>query len=164
MSDKNMNALEKIEILSKKIGLNEKKEKTIIDIKDGETPDQKLLVLKSGDWDAKEPWFAIDKDDKIHTIISLDTLLQIIKSLQKAQEENFNLKLEKTIWQNIPIDFQDVWIVAMDEIKKRLKNSKDKNQVDINIEKVVQDIKKKHPNLFLNMDHFLSQKLPQELL
>ncbi len=164
MSDKNMSALEKIEVLSKKIGLDEKKEKTIIDIKDGDTPDKKLLVLKSGDWNGEEPWFAIDKDDKIHTIISLDTLLQIIKSLRKAQEENFNLKLEKTIWQNIPIDFQDVWIVAMDEIKKRLKNSKDKNQVDINIEKVVQDIKKKHPNLFLNMDHFLSQKLPQELL
>jgi len=163
MDDKKMSALEKIEILSKKIGLDDK-EKTILNIEDTDEEDKKLLVLKSGNWDGDEPWFAIDKDQKIHTIISLDTLLQIIKSLRQAQEENFNLKLEKTIWQNVPIDFQDVWIVAMDEIKKRLKESKDKNQVNINIEKVVQDIKKKHPNLFLNMDKLLSQKLPQELL
>ena len=120
MDEKKLSALDKIDILSKKIGLKEDKEKTILNIEDTDEKDKKLLVLKSGDWDGDEPWFAIDKDDKIHTIISLDTLLQIVKSLRKAQEENFNLKLEKTIWQNVPIDFQDVWIVAMDEIKKRL--------------------------------------------
>ncbi len=164
MDEKKLSALDKIDILSKKIGLKEDKEKTILNIEDTDEKDKKLLVLKSGDWDGDEPWFAIDKDDKIHTIISLDTLLQIVKSLRKAQEENFNLKLEKTIWQNVPIDFQDVWIVAMDEIKKRLKNSEEKNSVNINIEKVVEDIKKKYPNLFLNMDRILSQKFPQELL
>ncbi len=164
MNNKKLDSIEKIEILSKKIGLGNNREKTILDIQDTESPDKKLLVLKKGNWDGEEPWFAIDKDEKIHTIISLDTLLQIIKSLKTAQEENFNLKLEKTIWQNIPIDFQDVWTVAMEEIKDKLKDSKYKNSVDINIEKVVKDIKKKHPNLFLNMDNFLSQKLPQELL
>ncbi len=163
MDIKKENALEKINILAKKIGFNKNKEKTILNIQKGDNPDQRLLTLQSGEWDGDEPWFAIDENNKIHTIISLDTLLHIIQSLKETQEENFNLKLEKTIWQNIPVDFQDVWIVAMDEIKKQLANSKDLKSVNIDIEKVIKSIKKKYPNLFLNLNNFLSQKTPENI-
>ncbi len=162
MSEKKINAIEKIHLLSKKIGLDDDMEKTILNLEKTDEPDKKLLTLKSGSWDGEEPWFLIDEDEKIHTMLSLDTLLQIIKALQKTQEENFNLKLEKTIWQNVPIDFQDVWVVAMDEIKKRLKNAKDKRSLDINVSEVVKEIKKKHPNLFLNLDRYLSQPNKEE--
>ncbi len=151
------NAIDKINILSKKIGLDENREKTILNLEDTDTPNRKLLTLQSGDWENEEPWFMVDKDGKIHTILSLDMLLNIIKSLRVAQEENFNLKLEKSIWQNVPIDFQDVWVVAMDEIKKQLKNSKNARSLNIDIDRVVKDIKKKHPNLFLNIDKYLFQ-------
>jgi len=97
-------------------------------------------------------------------LTSIDTFLQIIQSLQKAQEENFNLKLEKTIWQNIPLDFNDVWTVAMTEIKKQIENSKDKKTIGINTEKIVQDIKKKYPNLFLNLDMYLPPNLNGEMI
>ena len=151
------NAIDKINILSKKIGLDENREKTILNLEDTDAPNRKLLTLQSGDWENEEPWFMVDKDGKIHTILSLDMLLNIIKSLRVAQEENFNLKLEKSIWQNVPIDFQDVWVVAMDEIKKQLKNSKNARSLNIDIDRVVKDIKKKHPNLFLNIDKYLFQ-------
>ncbi len=164
MNDKKMSSIDKINIISKKIGLDKNQEKTVINIESTEDPSKKLLTLKSGDWDGDEPWFAIDENDKIHTIVSIDTLLQIIKSLRKAQEENFNLKLEKTIWQNIPIDFQDVWVVAMNEIKKQLKISKDKKTVGIDTQKVIQDIKKKHPNLFLNLDMYLPPKTNEDMI
>ena len=164
MKEKTLNAIDKINILSKKIGMDENQEKTILNLEDTDSPDRKLLTLKSGNWENEEPWFVIDKNGKIHTMLSLDTLLHIVKSLRIAQEENFNLKLEKSIWQNVPIDFQDVWVVAMDEIKKQLKNSKDKRSLNIDIDKVVKDIKKKYPNLFLNLDKYLSGANQEEMI
>ena len=158
------NALDKINLLSKKMGLDEKEEKTILNLEDTNDSSKKLLTLKSGNWNDKEPWFVIDQDGKIHTMLSLDTLLYIINALRSAQEENFNLKLEKSIWQNVPIDFQDVWVVAMDEVKKQLKNSKDKKSFNIDIDKVVKDIKKKYPNLFLNLDKYLSGINQEEMI
>ena len=164
MKEKTLNAIDKINILSKKIGMDENQEKTILNLEDTDSPDRKLLTLKSGNWDNEEPWFVVDKNGKIHTMLSLDTLLHIIKSLRITQEENFNLKLEKSIWQNVPIDFQDVWVVAMDEIKKQLKNSKDKRSLNIDIDKVVKDIKKRYPNLFLNLDKYLSGANQEEMI
>ncbi len=158
------NALDKINLLSKKMGLDEKEEKTILNLEDTNDSSKKLLTLKSGNWNDKEPWFVIDQDGKIHTMLSLDTLLYIINALRSAQEENFNLKLEKSIWQNVPIDFQDVWVVAMDEVKKQLKNSKDRKSLNIDIDKVVKDIKKKYPNLFLNLDKYLSGINQEEMI
>ena len=158
------NALDKINLLSKKMGLDEKQEKTILNLEDTNDSGKKLLTLQSGDWNDKEPWFVIDQEGKIHTMISLDTLLYIINALRVAQEENFNLKLEKSIWQNVPIDFQDVWVVAMDEIKKQLKNSQDKKSLNIDIDKVVKDVKKKYPNLFLNLDRYLSGINQEEMV
>ncbi len=158
------NAIDKIKILSKKIGMDNNQEKTILNLEDTDNPERKLLTLQSGTWENDEPWFVIDKNGKIHTMLSLDTLLQLIKSLRIAQEENFNLKLEKSIWQNVPIDFQDVWIVAMDEIKKELAKSKDKKSFGIDIDKIVKDIKKKYPNLFLNLDKYLSQTNQEDII
>ena len=110
------NALEKIESISKDIGLSKKDKKTILKIEKTDNPDIKTLNLQSGSWEANEPWFVIDEDNNIHTLVSIESLLKIIEALKLAQQENFNQKLEKTIWQHIPIDFQDVWVVAMDEI------------------------------------------------
>jgi len=124
------------------------------------------LHLKNGSWESDEPWFAIDLDDeeKAYAFIPADTFSQMVEAMKTAQQENFNLKLEKTIWQNVPIDFQDVWIVAMDEIKKELAKSKDKKSFGIDIDKIVKDIKKKYPNLFLNLDKYLSQTNQEDII
>jgi len=164
MDEKQQTAIDKIKLLSNKIGLDENSEKTILNLEDTNIPEQKLLTLQSGDWEDEEPWFVVDKNGKIFTMLSLDTLLHIVKSLKTTHEENFNLKLEKSIWQNVPLDFQDVWVVAMDEVKKQLKNSKDKRTLNIDIDKVVKDVKKKHPNLFLNLDKYLSQTNQEDMI
>jgi hypothetical protein len=145
------NALEKIESISKDIGLSKKDKKTILKIEKTDNPDIKTLNLQSGSWEANEPWFVIDEDNNIHTLVSIESLLKIIEALKLAQQENFNQKLEKTIWQHIPIDFQDVWVVAMDEIKRIAASSKDKKNINIDIEKLIKSIKSKHPNLFFNL-------------
>ncbi|MDR0467814.1 MAG: DUF2603 domain-containing protein [Campylobacteraceae bacterium] len=142
---------EKIDSASKSIGLDSSKT-AVLRVKTTDNPDIKEVHLTSGSWDDEEPWFVIDENEKIHTLISIDTLTNVIKDLNLTQQENFNLKLERTIWQHLPIDFGDVWVVAMDELKNMAKQSDKATAVKLDIEKLVLDIKKKHPSLFVDIN------------
>ncbi len=151
--------MSQIELLSQTLGLPKNSERTILKMSSNpENPNEKTLKLISGSWDSKGPWFIVDENDKIHTVLPVETTIKLIESLKKAQEENFHLKLEKSIWQNVPIDFEDVWVVAMDEIRKIVQESKDKNILNINIDKLIKKIKKEHPNLFLDMQKIFMQQ------
>ena len=149
MAEKKLKVFEMIDAISKDIGLHE--DQTVLEIENTDNPEIKRLKLTSGSWNAKEPWFVVDENQKLHTMISMDSINKIIDKFKETQEENFNLKLEKTIWQNIPIDFQDVWAVAMDEIKSMAKKQgQDRKVFDVDLEALVKKIKAEHPNLFLN--------------
>lgn len=150
MNEKNeLTVFEMINAISKDIGLDG--DKTVIEIEKTDNPDVKKLNLKSGSWEASEPWFIVDEKKKVHTMMSMHSVNKIVKNFKNSQEENFNLKLEKTIWQNIPIDFHDVWAVAMDDIKSMASNGKkDSKVINVDLEKLIEKIKEEHPNLFLN--------------
>jgi len=145
-----LSVFEMINIISKDIGLDG--DKTVIEIENTDNPEVKKLNLKSGSWNAKEPWFVVDENQKLHTMMSINSVNKIVENFRSTQEENFNLKLEKTIWQNIPIDFQDVWAVAMDEIKSMATHKdKDTKVINVDLEELITKIKAEHPNLFLNL-------------
>ncbi|DAB32782.1 MAG: hypothetical protein PWQ42_243 [Sulfurospirillum sp.] len=151
MSDKEKKELSIYEIInaiSKDIGISDK---TVIQIEGTQDPDIKRLSLQSGSWEASEPWFIVDEQNKLHTMISMDSVNKIITNFKAAQQENFNLKLEKTIWQNVPIDFQDVWAVAMDEIRMLSKDNGNSKVINVDLEALVGKIKKEHPNLFIDL-------------
>jgi len=144
-----LSVFEMINIISKDIGLDG--DKTVIEIENTDNPEVKKLSLKSGSWSANEPWFVVDENKKLHTMMSINSINKIVENFRATQEENFNLKLEKTIWQNIPIDFQDVWAVAMDEIKC-IATGKDEDikVINVDLEELIINIKAEHPNLFFN--------------
>jgi len=144
--------LKQIGTMAKDMGIENPQDVTVVHLVDTDDPNKKILELIQGSWENRAPWFVIGKDDKIFVLSSLESILQLLKSLNEAKYENFNLKLEKAILENLPVDFNDVWVVAMDEIQKRLSESKNKNLLDIDIRKLVKDIKKHHPNLFLSFE------------
>jgi len=148
------NLLSQINKMAAEIGIENPTNVTVVKLEDTDDPNKKTLELIQGSWENKAPWFVVDQHDKVFVLSSIESILQLIKSLNEAKYENFNLKLEKAILENLPVDFNDVWVVAMNEIQKRLAESKNKNVLDIDIKKLVRDIKKNHPNLFLNLKQF----------
>ena len=155
--------LNKINALSESMGYGNE-DKTVFEIKSTENPKMKELILQSGSWDDDKPMFAFDKekDKKAYVFISSEHFSKLLNKLRASKEENFNLKLEKTIWQYVPADFDDVWVVAMDKIKKYIhNNTNDQQPININLDEIISDIKKEHPNLFINLKDFSPVQLPQ---
>ena len=155
--------VDKINALSKSLGFT-RDNQTLLEIKKTDDKNIKELHLKNGSWESNEPWFAIDTDDeqKAYAFIPADAFSQMVEAMKTAQQENFNLKLEKTIWQNVPIDFEDVWVVAMEDIRNHARRENPNKQVSIDLDKLLKKIKKEHPNLFINLKEFIPQQLDNQ--
>lgn len=89
------------------------------------------------------------EDDTIE--IPIEVLNTVINMMQDLQKENFELKLEKSILQHLPTDFEDVKAVVVD----KLDNNYDSNS----IENAVNEVRNQYPNLFIDMKNFLNRTL-----
>jgi len=143
---------EKINLINKALGLN-KKNPILLELKNTEDKNIKELHLKSGSFDPNEPWFITDSEDekKAYAVLPMETFNQLIKTLKEVQQENFNLKLEKSILSQVPVDFEDVWVVAMNRIENLIDKENPNKPISIDIDKLIKEIKEEHPNLFINM-------------
>jgi len=132
-----------------------KKRATIVDLESG----KKELVMQNSDWCEDEPLYVESEDGKkTFVMINHDSFKELVKIVKKHQEEAFKLKLEKEILQSMPIDFDDVWVVAMNEIKK----SAASNGKNVDTKDIIKNIKKSYPNLFFDMESFISGKIAEE--
>ncbi len=147
--------LQKINRLSSAMGFSQDNQ-ILLEMKDTKDDNIKEIHLKSGKFDSEEPWFVVDeKDDKkAYAVLPLDAFNKVIDILRDVQQENFNLKLEKSIWKEVPADFEDVWMVAMDQVKQLVDKQNPDKPISVDIDRLVRDIKKEHPNLFVNMKNF----------
>ena len=107
--------------------------KTIVKCKD-------LEVIEG---DLKSPLWIMQTDDDIKVVLDIDEYIQILKTNEELLRENFELRLERAILGEFPIDYDDVKAVVLEEMKK---NS------DKDLEEIVNKIKLEHPNLFYNVD------------
>lgn len=152
------NTQKKIDEISSDLGL-EKDKRAIMEILSTDDPSSRALVLKSGSWNSKEPWFVIDEEGQGHTIISLWLLSSLLDGYRQAQKECFELKLEKSIWQSIPVDFADVWSVAMSEVIKQANPATIGSISRIDTDLLIRDIKKAHPNLFVDLNEITQRNI-----
>lgn len=144
MAKSSSKSLVMIEKIAKGLDVSKQKEQTLLQMSASEHENAKILTLKRGSWSGKEPWFVLDEKQKLHALIPIEALSKVMENLKQMEEEAFSMKLEKSILQQLPIDFQDVWTVAMEEVQKR-------KSKDIDFEKLIRKIKKEHPNLFLDL-------------
>ena len=107
--------------------------KTIVECKD-------LEVIEG---DLKNPLWIMKIKDDIKVVLDVDEYLKIMKLNEKLLKDNFELRLEKAILSEFPIDYDDVKAVVLEEMKK----NKDKS-----LEEIVDKIKLEHPNLFYDFD------------
>jgi len=112
----------------------------------------KSLTLLEGDWsEGRRPWIVIDEHNKIHTMVSISSMMQLLHSFSNSAMENFNLRLEKAIWSRYPLDFFDVWAVATGEINHMIEEHQAETVLEIDTERLIEKIKLEHPNLFMHV-------------
>ncbi|WP_279176994.1 DUF2603 domain-containing protein [Campylobacter insulaenigrae] len=143
-----------IDDLLKQLGMEEQN-RTVFHLKNINEK-EKQIILDAKCKEVLEPWFIIDENDEVKTMFSIKTLIDFFQKAKEIQRHNFELRLEKAIYQQIPIDFRDVWIVAMDEIQKQINNGT--KEANIDLEQLITNIHIKHPNLFFNMKE-MAQKV-----
>ncbi|GAB6046111.1 hypothetical protein JCM11957_17100 [Caminibacter profundus] len=101
----------------------------------------KKLELIEGD--LSEPmWVMLTQDNNVKVVISPEDYISMMETLKGVMKENLELKLEKAILSEFPIDYEDVKAVVLEEMKKS----------DKSIKEIVEKVKLEHPNLFYNID------------
>ncbi len=87
--------------------------------------------------------WVMEIDGKLKAVMDMDEYLEMMEMTKKLLKENFELKLEKAILSEFPIDYDDVKAVVLEEMKKN---------PEININEILNKIKLEHPNLFYNIE------------
>lgn len=146
-SKKLINSLKIIENISHTLGISDR-ERITFDIEEI-SPNELRVRIVNGTKNFKSPWFAI-KNEEPYIFMPAEILDMVFRMLRTAQKESFELRLERSIWQHMPIDFGDVWRVAMDEL------ARGNFAKEPDLEKLIAKIKQEHPNLFVDMTSFIA--------
>lgn len=141
--------MKEIDAVAKRLGMPNPSQRPVMQIVQGDSEDKKSLELKRGSWSDEQPWFIIDEEGRLLVLSTAEAMSAIMSSLQHMGEEVFKARLERAIAKELPIDFHDVWVVAMHELQQRLKEGAQAQSVDL--ENLVKSIKRKHPNLFYSL-------------
>ena len=97
--------------------------------------------------------FSIKIGDEDYVLL-LDSEYKKIQEIMQLNHEALIFKsLEKEILQEMPRDFDDVFVVAKTLLQSV--QSKKKNLTIYDIKKVVKEIKINYPNLFVNIDEYV---------
>ncbi len=118
------------EKIAKKLNVNEK---TIIKCNDVE-------VVEG---DINNNLWILEVEDKLKVALDVDEYINLMENMKKIMKENLELKLERAILSEFPVDFDDVKAVVLEEMK---------HNDDKSIDEILDKVKLEHPNLFMNID------------
>ena len=104
--------------------------------------DTMLLAMERGGFSKEDLSFLRDDEGEEYVVFPQKLFVRLLTRIRNIQEEKLIMKLEKDIISQMPIDFDDVWCIALKEIKNYKKDPK----------KIIQNIKKRYPYLFVNFD------------
>jgi hypothetical protein len=118
------------EKVAKKLNINEK---TVVECKDFE-------VIEG---DLKNPLWILMINNELKIALEVNEYMKLMETLKNVMKENFELKLEKAILNEFPIDYDDVKAVVLEEMKRNSEAS---------IDEILDKVKLEHPNLFYNIE------------
>ena len=118
------------EKIAKKLNINEK---TVVECKDFE-------VIEG---DLKNPLWILMINNELKIALEVNEYMKLMETLKNVMKENFELKLEKAILNEFPIDYDDVKAVVLEEMKRNSEAS---------IDEILDKVKLEHPNLFYNIE------------
>ena len=87
-------------------------------------------------------WF-MEVDNKLKIVLDAKEYMNLMNNLKQVMKENFELKLEREILSEFPVDYEDVKAVVLEKMKE------DNN---LSIKDTVKKVKDEHPNLFFEVD------------
>lgn len=108
------------------------------------------IKLENGQLSNGKPCFISDESGEEYVIISSNLLKKLLAGMKKAQEERFEISLERDIANQMPLDFEDVLSVARAKMQELQVNAGEIDSADL-----IEEIKREHPNLFFNIDDYL---------
>ena len=118
------------EKVAKKLNINEK---TVVECKDFE-------VIEG---DLKNPLWILMINNELKIALEVNEYMKLMETLKNVMKENFELKLEKAILNEFPIDYDDVKAVVLEEMKRNSEAS---------IDEILDKVKLEHPNLFYSIE------------
>lgn len=87
-------------------------------------------------------WF-MEVDNKLKIVLDAKEYMNLMNNLKQVMKENFELKLEREILSEFPVDYEDVKAVVLEKMKE---------DDSLSIKDAVEKVKIEHPNLFFEMD------------
>ena len=118
--------------------------------------DTMLLAMERGGFSKEDLSFLCVDEGEEYVVFPQKLFVRLLTRIRNIQEEKLIMKLEKDIISQMPIDFDDVMVVAKN-ILESLRLS-DGSLPEINTALLAKDIKKKYPNLFFNLDYLRKSK------
>ncbi len=88
-----------------------------------------------------------------YMMVPAPLIFSLLLALNNGDKERVKLLLERDIIQQMPIDFDDVWEVAIREIEAR-----ESRYAEVDTKRLVREIKRRHPNLFLQLSDLFMRK------
>lgn len=110
------------------------------------------VSLQKGEFSPKEPWFLKDSKGREYVVLPQNVLDAMISLIRNVHEERLKTQIQRDLISFAPIDFDDVMSVVNSHLED-LRNE-DGSLPPVDSMRLIGEIKKKYPNLFLNLENF----------